>query len=82
MQQQMRRLANKVEREKLLLSAIPELALRIVDHVRDHGRVTIRDAVTLTGASRNTLKEHLRMLVERRHLVQHGVGRGTWYSLP
>ena len=41
MQQQMRRLANKVEREKLLLSAIPELALRIVDHVRDHGRVTI-----------------------------------------
>ncbi len=82
MQQQMRRLANKVEREKLLLSAIPELALRIVDHVRDHGRVTIGDAVTLTGANRNTLKEHLRMLVERRHLVQHGVGRGTWYSLP
>ena len=82
MQQQMRRLANKVEREKLLLSAIPELALRIVDHARDHGRVTIGDAVTLTGANRNTLKEHLRMLVERRHLVQHGVGRGTWYSLP
>ena len=81
-QQQMRRLAGKVEREKLLISAIPELALRIVDHVRDHGRVTIGDAVTLTGANRNTLKEHLRMLVERRHLVQHGVGRGTWYSLP
>lgn len=82
MQQQMRRLANKVEREKLLIAAMPELALRIVDHVRDHGRVTIGDAVTLTGANRNTLKEHLRMLVERRHLVQHGVGRGTWYSLP
>jgi predicted HTH transcriptional regulator len=61
---------------------IPELALRIVDQVRDPGRVTMAEAVTLTGASRNTLKEHLRMLVERRHLVQHGVGRGTWYSLP
>src|SRR5665213_559367 len=82
MQQQMRRLANKVEREKLLLAAIPDLALRIVDHARDHGRVTIGDAVTLTRASRNTLKEHLRMLVERRHLLQHGVGRGTWYGLP
>jgi len=81
MQQQMRRLANKVEREKLLLAAIPKLSLRIVDQVRDHGRVTIGDAVTLTGANRHTLKEHLRMLVERRHLVQHGVGRGTWYSL-
>ena len=63
MQQQMRRLANKVEREKLLLAAIPELALRIVDHVRDHGRVTMAEAVTLTGASRNTLKEHLRTSV-------------------
>jgi len=82
MQQQMRRLASKVGREKLLLAAMPDLALRIVDQARDHGRVTISDAVTLTSASRNTLKEHLRMLVERRHLVQHGVGRGTWYSLP
>ena len=82
LQQQMRRLADKVEREKLLLAAMPELALRIVDHARDHGRVTMGDAVKLTGASRNTLKEHLRMLVEHRHLMQHGVGRGTWYSLP
>jgi len=82
MQQQMRRLASKVGREKLLLAAMPDLALRIVDQARDHGRVTISDAVTLTSASRNTLKEHLRMLVERRYLVQHGVGRGTWYSLP
>jgi Fic family protein len=82
LQQQMRRLAEKVEREKLLLAAMPELALRIVDHARDHGRVTMGDVVKLTGASRNTLKEHLRMLVERRNLVQYGVGRGTWYSLP
>jgi Fic family protein len=82
LQQQMRRLADKVEREKLLLAAMPDLALQIVDHARAHGRVTMGEAVTLTGASRNTLKEHLRMLVERRHLVQHGVGRGTWYSLP
>jgi len=82
LQQQMRRLADKVEREKLLLAAMPDLALQIVDHARAHGRVTMGDAVALTGASRNTLKGHLRMLVERRHLVQHGGSRGTWYSLP
>ena len=62
-------------------SRLPDLALRVVDHARAHGRVTMGDAVTLTGASRNTLKEHLRMLVERRYLVQHEVGRGAWYSL-
>ena len=33
------------------------------------------------GASRNTLKQHLRTLVERGTLNQHGSGRGVWYDL-
>ena len=82
LQRQMRRLADKVEREKIVLVTMPDLALRIIDQVRDHGRVTMGEAVRLTGANRNTLKEHFRWLVENRHLVQHGTGRGTWYALP
>lgn len=39
------------------------------------------EAVQLTGASRNTLKQHLRSLVERGHLKLHGSGRGVWYGL-
>jgi len=35
----------------------------------------------LTGASRNTLKQHFRNLVEQGHLNQHGSGRGVWYEL-
>jgi hypothetical protein len=35
----------------------------------------------LTGASRNTLKEHFRQLVEKGHLTRHGGGRSTWYTL-
>lgn len=35
-QQQKRRLAAKVEREKIVLAAMPDLSLRIVDHVRQH----------------------------------------------
>jgi Fic family protein len=82
LQRQMRRLADKLEGEKIVMATLPDLALRILDHARDHGRATIGDMVRLTGASRNTLKEHLRALVAKRHLVQHGAGRGTWYSLP
>jgi len=82
LQRQMRRLREKVERERLLLAALPELAARILDHARDHGRITIADAVTLTGASRNTLKEHFKSLREQGLLVLHGQGRGAWYSLP
>ena len=81
LQQQMRRLAKKVEREKNVLSALPELSVQILEYAREHGRVTIGDMVKLTGVSRNTLKKHFSQLIEKRHLVLNGSGRGAWYSL-
>ena len=82
LQQQMRRLAKKIEHEKIVLSSLPELSLRILDHAREHGRVSIGDIIKLTGASRNTLKQQFRQLVHKRHLAKHGGGRTTWYTLP
>ena len=79
--EQVRRLENKIAREKIVLAAMPELSLQIVEFAREHGRVTIGEAIKLTGASRNTLKQHFRALVERRTLSQHGSGRGVWYDL-
>lgn len=79
--EQVRRLEKKVEREKIVLAALPELSLHIVEFAREHGRVTIGDALRLTGASRNTLKQHFRNLVDRGHLNQQGSGRGVWYEL-
>ena len=81
LQQQMKRLAKKIEREKLVLSNLPELSLNILDYAREHGRVSMGDIVKLTGASRNTLKQQFRQLVEKRYLTKHGGGRSTWYSL-
>jgi Fic family protein len=79
--EQVRRLEKKVEREKFVLAAMPELQLQIVEFAREHGRVTIGQAIKLTGASRNTLKQHFRALVERGTLNRHGSGRGVWYDL-
>lgn len=79
---QMRNLSKKVEREKIVLSVLPELSIQILDYAREHGRVTMGDMVKLTGVSRNTLKEHFRSLIEKGHLVMHGSGRGSWYALP
>ena len=79
--EQVRRLEKKVEREKLVLATLPELSLQIVEFAREHGRITIGEAIKLTGASRNTLKQHFRVLVERGHLNQRGSGRGVWYEL-
>ncbi len=82
MQQQKQCLARKVEREKIVLSNLPELSVQILEHARAHGRVTIGEMIQLTGVSRNTLKDHFRALTEKNHLIQHGGGRTTWYSLP
>ncbi len=56
---------------------MPELSVQIVKYAREHGRVTIGDMVTLTGTSRNTLKQHFRQLLEKGDLVMRG--RGAWY---
>ena len=82
LQQQMKRLAKKIEREKIMLSSLPDLSLRILDHAREHGRVSMGDIIKLTGASRNTLKQQFRQLVDKGHLAKHGGGRTTWYTLP
>lgn len=81
LQQQEQRLAKKIEREKLVSSSLPEHSVRILDHAREHGRVSIGEMAKLTGASRNTLKEHFRQLVEKGYLSKQGGGRSTWYVL-
>ena len=61
--EQVRRLEKKVEREKIVLASLPELSLQIVEFAREHGRITMAEAIRLTGSSRNTLKQHFRELV-------------------
>ena len=71
----------KVERENLVLAVLPELSLKIVKFAREHGRITMANAIKLISSNRNTLKQHFRALVEQGHLMQHGSGRGAWYGL-
>ena len=79
--EQVRRLERKIEREKRVLAALPALALQVVEFAREHGRITMGEAIRLTGGNRNTLKQHFRALVDQGHLVRRGGGRGAWYEL-
>ena len=56
-------------------------SVRLLDLSREHGRLTVAMAVELTGANRNTVKDHLNRLTRAGRLARHGAGRGTWYSL-
>ena len=81
LQRQMLRLKKRVEREKLMMGALPEIAAQLIELTREQGRLTMADAVTLTGVNRNTLKQHFRTLVQDGHLTLHGRARGAWYSI-
>ena len=81
LRQQQLRLSAKLERERILLGSLPELSTRLLDLCREHGRLTVAMAVELTGANRNTVKDHLSRLTRAGHLARHGAGRGAWYGL-
>lgn len=73
-------LEEKIRRERIILDSLPALSIQILEIARDHGRVTVAEAVRLTGANRNTVKDHIKALAEANHLQRHGAGRGSWYS--
>jgi Fic family protein len=81
LQSQKQRLERKMERERIMLAALPELSVLILELAREHGRITVAEAVRVSGASRNTIKDHLKALAEQGHLTLHGAGRGAWYGL-
>lgn len=79
--EQVRRLNQKVERERTVLAPLPELSAQILEFTREHGRLTMSEAIRLTLGNRNTLKQHFRALIELGLLRQHGKGRGVWYEM-
>lgn len=60
--EQVRRLNRKVKRKKIVLATLPELSLQIIEFAREHGRITMGDAIRLTAGNRNTLKQQFRVL--------------------
>jgi Fic family protein len=81
LQRQKQQLEKKMERERVMLADLPELSVQILELVREHGRTTVAEAARASGASRNTVKDHLKALTEQGYLTLHGAGRGAWYGL-
>jgi Fic family protein len=77
--QQKNVLERKVERERLM-AALSPLDERLLRLAQEHGRLTLAAAVKLTKANRNTVKVHLRQLVEAGRLRLLGRGRASWYE--
>ncbi|MEE9405774.1 MAG: Fic family protein [Algisphaera sp.] len=81
LQKQKLRLEKKVEQERLVIRNLPDLSVKVLAFVKDHGRASIAELVRATGGNRNTIKDHVRRLTEDGQLAKQGAGRGTWYVL-
>src|SRR3989338_6470341 len=71
LKEQKDRLEKKIEREKTLVGLLPELSTKIIEIVREHGRITVGEAVKATGINRNTIKDHIKSLVKKGYLAKH-----------
>ena len=72
-------LADKVRRERLM-TALSPLDEQLLQLAREHGHLTLTSALAITKVNRNTLKLHLRQLVEAGRLQLLGRGRSSWYE--
>jgi Fic family protein len=74
-------LQERIEQEKTILTKdLPALSRTILQIVRNREQSTVSDLVALSNANRNTIKKHLKSLVDARLMKKHGVKKGTWYS--
>ncbi len=81
MQRQKANLQIKISREHLIEGDLPLLSMRILESIREQGRLKISDLEALTGESRSTIKLRLNELIGRKMLSRHGNGPSTWYSI-
>lgn len=82
MQAQKNKLQQKLETNRILEGDLPALSVRILDLIKDQGKMQISALELLTQENRSTLKLRVNELLAKGKIVRHGRGRATWYSLP
>lgn len=72
-------LLHKVATELSLRSMLPALSRQILEMANQRGEITVKDIENNTLANRNTIKLHLKKLVQQDYLASIGEGRGARY---
>jgi Fic family protein len=78
--EQKQKLETIMEREQALNAQLPPLARALLEIIEQRGRLSVAEAVVLTGANRNTIKTHLKRLAQNGQIRRRGAGRGSWYG--
>lgn len=67
--------------DELALLKLPNLSIQIIELIKSRGPSSVAEIVAVMKANRNTVKFHLKSLVQKEYLKQEGSGRGTRYYL-
>lgn len=62
-------------------SGLPSDSVKIIEYLSENPRITMKEAESLTGTPRATLKTRLNQLMDDDFVNRFGKGRGTWYAL-
>lgn len=81
LQRQKKHLEVKISKENLLIKDLSPLSRQVLELLRSHGELGIREIEILTRANINTLKKTLLSLVHADYIKMNGKGKATTYSL-
>lgn len=65
-----------MERDRISLADLPQLSDTLLELARARAGPGSGGS-TITYASRHTIRDHLKALVDQRHLILHGAGRSA-----
>ncbi|MBX9741923.1 MAG: Fic family protein [Chthoniobacterales bacterium] len=74
-------LAAKIQEEQALQATLAPLSKSILEWVKIHKTATVKELEGATKANRNTIKAHLKQLLQRNYLITRGQGKGTHYAI-
>lgn len=78
---QKRSLQAVIEREQVLHLHVSDYASTVLNLIQEHGKLSLRELVQLTGFNKHTTKKHVQELVKKQQVVMHGKARATWYTV-
>jgi len=65
---------------KVRFKDLPSLSVNILEVIKNKQKIKISDIVNYTQGNRNTVKLHIKNLLEKGYIKSFGQGKGTWYE--
>lgn len=74
-------LEEKIKSNHIKNNNLPKLSSDILNAINEIEKAKVSDILEMTGINRNTIKLHLKNLLESQYIEKFGEGKGSWYQI-